>query len=71
MFSNKNKAPVPAQKLHVKTKLTPNHKKLIKLFNALPSSKQKALLSKMRAKVKNFNKLFKKMLKARKNKSIK
>ena len=62
---------VPAQELHVETELTPNHKELIELFDALPSSEQEALLSEMRARVENFNKLFEEMLKARKNKSIK
>jgi DNA-binding protein H-NS len=55
----------------VETELTPNHKELIELFDALPSSEQEALLSEMRARVENFNKLFEEMLKARKNKSIK
>ena len=71
MFGDEDKAPVPAQELHVETELTPNHKELIELFDALPSSEQEALLSEMRARVENFNKLFGEMLKARKNKSIK
>ena len=71
MFGDEDKAPVPAQDLHVETELTPNHKELIELFDALPSSEQEALLSEMRARVENFNKLFEEMLKARKNKSIK
>ncbi|KDY25022.1 putative helix-turn-helix protein [Escherichia coli 2-427-07_S1_C2] len=44
---------------------------MIELFDALPSSEQEALLSEMRSRVENFNKLFEEMLKARKNKSIK
>ncbi|HGT8962978.1 TPA: helix-turn-helix domain-containing protein, partial [Escherichia coli] len=61
MFGDEDKAPVPAQELHVETELTPNHKELIELFDALPSSEQEALLSEMRARVENFNKLFEEM----------
>ncbi|BDI40983.1 helix-turn-helix domain-containing protein [Escherichia coli] len=71
MFGDEDKTPLPAQELHVENELTPSHKELIELFDALPSSEQEALLSEMRARVENFNRLFEEMLKARKNKSIK
>ncbi len=46
--------------------LTEDQKELLQLFDALPESEQKALLSEMRARVENFNKLFEELLKARK-----
>ena len=46
--------------------LTEDQKELLQLFDALPDSEQKALLSEMRARVENFNKLFEELLKARK-----
>ena len=71
MFGDEDKTPLPAQELHVENEPTPSHKELIELFDALPSSEQEALLSEMRARVENFNRLFEEMLKARKIKSIK
>lgn len=38
--------------------LTEDQKELLQLFDALPESEQKALLSEMRARVENFNKNF-------------
>ncbi|MCZ5322425.1 helix-turn-helix domain-containing protein [Escherichia coli] len=43
----------------------PKELELLELFNALPESEQDTQLAEMRARVKNFNKLFEELLKAR------
>ncbi|ENC4844274.1 TPA: DNA-binding transcriptional dual regulator DicA, partial [Escherichia coli] len=45
--------------------LSPKELELLELFNALPESEQDTQLAEMRARVKNFNKLFEELLKAR------
>lgn len=57
-------APVPKPK-----ELREDQKELLKLFDALPESEQKAQLGELRARVENFNKLFEEMLEARKRTS--
>lgn len=49
--------------------LREDQKELLKLFDALPESEQKAQLGELRARVENFNKLFEEMLEARKRSS--
>ncbi|EHT97600.1 DicA family transcriptional repressor [Pantoea stewartii subsp. stewartii DC283] len=46
--------------------LSPQHKELIELFDALPASEQEAQLSELRARVENFSRLFDELLQARK-----
>ncbi|MDU3302050.1 MAG: helix-turn-helix domain-containing protein [Enterobacter ludwigii] len=48
------------------TSLSDQHKELIELFDSLPESEQEAQIQNLRARVKNFNRLFNELLQARK-----
>ncbi|AXD43197.1 helix-turn-helix domain-containing protein [Salmonella enterica subsp. enterica serovar Vitkin] len=59
----------PAEPIAPPPDLRDDQKELLKLYEALPESEQKAQLEGMRARVENFNKLFDELLKARKRSS--
>ncbi len=71
LFGDEDKTPLPAEDALPPVELSSTHKELIELFDSLPESEQQAQLSELRARVKNFNKLFEEMLKARQNKPLK
>ena len=62
-FGDEDKQPTPPVEKPVA--LSPKELELLELFNALPESEQDTQLAEMRARVKNFNKLFEELLKAR------
>jgi len=64
LFGDEDK--VPSEPVQVQEELSPVHKELIELFDALPESEQQAQLSELRARVKNFDRLFDELLQARK-----
>ena len=66
LFGDEDKQPGEPIPDNQPVNLTEDQKELLQLFDALPESEQKALLSEMRARVENFNKLFEELLKARK-----
>ena len=63
LFGDEDKQPTPPVEKPVA--LSPKELELLELFNALPESEQDTQLAEMRARVKNFNKLFEELLKAR------
>lgn len=71
LFGDEQQAPTAAENLPPTPELTERHKELIDLFDSLPESEQDAQLQQMRARVKNFNKLFEELLKARQRQSKK
>lgn len=71
MFGDAEQSPTPASELPAAPQLTGRQKELVDLFDALPESEQDAQLMEMRARVKNFNKLFEELLKARERQSKK
>ncbi|HGH3389965.1 TPA: helix-turn-helix domain-containing protein [Citrobacter freundii] len=64
LFGDEDKQ--PTEPVQQPTSLTDDQIELLQLFDALPDSEQKSLLTEMRARVENFNKLFEELLKARK-----
>ena len=71
LFGDEQQQPVPADSLTTEPQLSDKHKELIDLFDSLPESEQDSQLQQMRARVKNFNKLFEEMLKARQHQTKK
>lgn len=65
LFGDEQQTPTPAEELAPAPQLSDRHMELLDLFDSLPESEQNAQLQQMRARVKNFNKLFEEMLKAR------
>ncbi|MES3389858.1 helix-turn-helix domain-containing protein [Enterobacter hormaechei] len=65
MFGDEDKVPTEPAQLQVQ-ELSPQHKELIELFDALPASEQEAQLNELRARVENFSRLFDELLQARK-----
>ncbi|ARF49802.1 helix-turn-helix domain-containing protein [Pantoea stewartii] len=65
MFGDDDKAPTEPVQPQIQ-ELSPQHKELIELFDALPASEQEAQLSELRARVENFSRLFDELLQARK-----
>ncbi|EOS93825.1 helix-turn-helix domain-containing protein [Erwinia tracheiphila] len=65
MFGDDDKAPTDPVQPQIQ-ELSPQHKELIELFDALPASEQEAQLSELRARVENFSRLFDELLQARK-----
>lgn len=65
MFGDDDKAPTEPVQPQIQ-ELSPQHKELIELFDALPASEQEAQLSELRARVENFSRLFEELLQARK-----
>lgn len=55
-------SPVPQEQ----PQISPAHRELIELFDALPASEQEAQLNQLRERVENFNRLFDELLQARK-----
>ncbi|EKS6403300.1 helix-turn-helix domain-containing protein [Enterobacter hormaechei] len=71
MFGDDDQAPVPAEDIQLAPQLSEKHRELIDLYDSLPESEQEAQLEQLRARVKNFNKLFEELLKARQRQSKK
>lgn len=71
LFGDEEQSPTPADAMLPAPQLTDKHQELIDLFDSLPESEQEAQLQQMRARVKNFNKLFDELLKARQRQSKK
>ena len=71
LFGDEYKTPLPPDSLPQAPQLSDKHKELIDLFDSLPESEQEAQIQEMRARVKNFNKLFEELLKARQRQSQK
>ncbi|EPT7000875.1 transcriptional regulator [Cronobacter malonaticus] len=69
MFGDEDKAPSPADALQAAPSLSERQKELLELFDSLPESEQEAQIQELRARVKNFNKLFEELLKARQRQS--
>jgi len=65
LFGNENHTPTDPIELS-QPALSPIHRELIELFDSLPESEQQAQLENLRARVENFNILFKELLKAKK-----
>ncbi|OAT26697.1 transcriptional regulator [Buttiauxella ferragutiae ATCC 51602] len=68
LFGDDDKIPDEPQSSAVQ-QLNEDEQELLQLYRALPESEQKAQKSNMRARVKNFNRLFNELLEARKRNS--
>lgn len=66
LFGDENQAPTQAVPAGEPLKLSDDELEMIRLYRALPESEQKAQMGNMRARVKNFNRLFDELLEARK-----
>lgn len=71
LFGDEEQTPAPPAEIPPSPNLSEKHLELIDLFDSLPESEQDAQLDQLRARVKNFNKLFEELLKARQNKAKK
>jgi len=68
LFGDEDKTPDTPQIPH-QQQINDDEQELLQLYRALPESEQKAQKSNMRARVKNFNRLFNELLEARKRNS--
>ncbi len=66
LFGDENQAPTQAVPADAPLELSDDELEMIRLYRALPESEQKAQMGNMRARVKNFNRLFDELLEARK-----
>jgi transcriptional regulator with XRE-family HTH domain len=66
LFGDEDKEPAEPQSVNNLTSLTPDEEEVLELYRSLPESEQIAQVQNLRARVKNFNKLFDELLKARK-----
>ncbi|MBL5924989.1 helix-turn-helix domain-containing protein [Enterobacter asburiae] len=65
LFGDEDKAPEEPEEPAIKP-ISDEEAELLKLFRSLPASEQQAQIQNLRARVKNFNKLFDELLEARK-----
>ncbi|EOI3569017.1 helix-turn-helix domain-containing protein [Cronobacter dublinensis] len=66
LFGDEDKEPGEPLALTAQPSLSPDEQEMLDLYRALPESEQLAQVQNLRARVKNFNKLFDELLKARK-----
>ncbi|EJH8725053.1 helix-turn-helix domain-containing protein [Cronobacter sakazakii] len=66
LFGDEDKEPGEPLALTAEPSLSPDEQEMLDLYRALPESEQLAQVQNLRARVKNFNKLFDELLKARK-----
>lgn len=66
LFGDDDKEPGEPQPVNTSPSLTPDEEEVLDLYRSLPESEQIAQIQNLRARVKNFNKLFDELLKARK-----
>ncbi|KAF1367360.1 helix-turn-helix domain-containing protein [Yokenella regensburgei] len=66
LFGDEDKTPGAPRQLDRENQLSDDEIELLQLYRALPESEQKAQKSNMKARLKNFNRLFEEMLEARK-----
>ena len=66
LFGDEDKTPGEPISVDAGIQLSEDELELLKLYRSLPESEQKAQKNNMRARVKNFNRLFNELLEARK-----
>lgn len=66
LFGDEDKEPGEPVAPTTEPLLSPDEQEVLELYRALPESEQLAQVQNLRARVKNFNKLFEELLKARK-----
>lgn len=66
LFGDEDKTPVDPLSPDTQLQMTDEERELLHLFRSLPESEQQAQMQNLRARVKNFNRLFNEMLEARK-----
>ncbi|HHA2246065.1 helix-turn-helix domain-containing protein [Enterobacter ludwigii] len=66
LFGDEDKTPEEPLSPSDQQKMTDEERELLHLFRSLPESEQQAQMQNLRARVKNFNRLFNEMLEARK-----
>lgn len=66
LFGDENKAPGTPVELNEQPQITDEEQELLQLYRSLPESEQQAQIQNLRARVKNFNRLFNELLEARK-----
>lgn len=66
LFGDEDKTPSAPLPPETQSQLTEEEQELLYLYRALPESQQQAQIQNLRARVKNFNRLFDELLEARK-----
>lgn len=66
LYGDDNKTPEAPLPAGAQSEITEEEQELLRLYRALPASEQQAQIQNLRARVKNFNRLFNELLEARK-----
>lgn len=66
LFGDEDQSPADPMPIDKQNQLSADEQEMLDLYRSLPESEQQAQIQNLRARVKNFNKLFEELLKARK-----
>ncbi|WP_343529280.1 helix-turn-helix domain-containing protein [Yokenella regensburgei] len=66
LFGDDEQSPAEPVPIDAQAQLSADEQEMLELYRSLPESEQQAQVQNLRARVKNFNKLFEELLKARK-----
>lgn len=66
LFGDENQTPADPVPAETQNQLSADEQEMLELYRSLPESEQQAQIQNLKARVKNFNKLFDELLKARK-----